>query len=385
MKKLTLILLILVFLLSMGIGYVASSSGIDVLDRIGQLIGLDSSDSKKSKNAENTPKMQNIDGTQRKITKEDIQAVGPVTLSLVGDILLDSSVGRLINQKGADFIMSDVMPIMKSSDILMANLENPIGTKGTKEQNKQFTFRAKPDSVNALTSAGLDIVSLANNHILDYGTEAMEETLGILDKNSISHVGAGQDINSASKPFFIKKNGNTIAFIASTHIIPSTTWAAGVQKPGVATTYDPTRIRAEISKARQKAGIVVVYIHWGEEMRVLPVSYQRNLAKIYIDEGADIVVGSHPHVLEGLEFYKGKLIAYSLGNFVFTNWKSNTMILNIKVKSNKINEVKIIPCQISNYRPKPIVNTISYNEALNKLRSISFNVKIGINGTVTQK
>ena len=111
-------------------------------------------------------------------------------------------------------------------------------------------------------------------------------------------------------------------------------WTAGENTPGLAVTYDPKRTLEEIASAKKQADIVVVYVHWGEERKEMPLDYQKNMARAYIDEGADIVVGSHPHVLQGLEFYKGKLIAYSLGNFIFTDSRKDTMVLQAEVNKS---------------------------------------------------
>lgn len=226
------------------------------------------------------------------------------------------------------------------------------------------------------------MVTLANNHILDFGLDALRDTVDILKDRKIGFVGAGEDVDEASKPQYITKNGCTVALVASSHVIPFVTWTAGVKKPGVATTYDPTRLLSEIEKARNNADIVVVYVHWGEEMAAMPVSYQKNLARMYIDKGADLVIGSHPHILQGLEYYKDKLICYSLGNFIFTNQQKDTAILTVDVIDKRITRIKLVPCEINNYRTILAEDPQKAQRILNTVKNLSFGADVLPDGTV---
>ncbi len=307
-----------------------------------------------------------------------------LSLSFAGDVLLDRSVANVISNKGANFILSDVKPILSGADISMINLECPISTRGTKAKDKQYTFRAKPGSVDVLKSAGIDIVTLANNHVLDFGKDAMLDTFTYLDKAGIKYVGAGHDIDKASMAKYYNVNGFNVAILGSSHVIPVVEWAAGKNKPGVATTYNPTRLLSEISSAKKKSDIVVVYVHWGTERNTKPDTYQRNLANKYIDSGADLVIGSHPHVLQGFEYYKGKLIAYSLGNFVFTNVKNDTMILNVEFNKDKAFTASISPCSIDNYRPVLVKDKSKQKQLFDKLQQLSFSTKIDKKGVISK-
>lgn len=162
-------------------------------------------------------------------------------------------------------------------------------------------------------------------------------------------------------------------------------WTAGENTPGLAVTYDPKRTLEEIASAKKQADIVVVYVHWGEERKEMPLDYQKNMARAYIDEGADIVVGSHPHVLQGLEFYKGKLIAYSLGNFIFTDSRKDTMVLQAEVNKSGVESVRIIPCRIENLRPVLIKDEEESSKLIEKVESLSFDVEINMDGFVDFK
>lgn len=308
-----------------------------------------------------------------------------IQMSFAGDVIFDSYVGSLIDREGISPFVSGLEGIFKSSDISMINLETPISLRGVKENDKQFTFRAKPEYINVLTELGVNMVALANNHILDYGIDAFRDTVDLLNSSKIGYAGAGEDVDEASRPLYITVKDCKIAIISSSHVIPFISWTAGVKKPGVASTYDPSRLLSEIEVARKNADIVVVYVHWGEEMKTTPLSYQKNLAKKYIDSGADMVIGSHPHVLQGLEYYKNGIICYSLGNFIFTNTKKDTMIVNVKITEKKLSEVKVIPCEINNFKTSLIKEDAKFASLIKSLEDISYGVEIQPDGTVINK
>lgn len=312
------------------------------------------------------------------ITKNDF------SIAFVGDILFGGAVDNVIKEKGADYLFQDTSKILQSADLAVGNLENPISLSGIPEKDKQFVFRAVPQSVTSLAWAGIDIVSIANNHILDYGKEALEDTFESLELCGIKYAGAGRDVNSASRPVHVEIDGVKVAFVASSHVIPFVSWTAGVNKPGVASAYNPERICSEISKARGAADIVVAYLHWGKERARQPEQYQRNLAKMFINCGADVVVGTHPHVLQGIEFYRGRVIAYSLGNFVFTDSFKNTMILKVTFdKDRKVKSVKVIPCVIRNFKPEPVIDRQKAAAIIDEIRELSYDVDIDEEGIVT--
>lgn len=306
----------------------------------------------------------------------------PITISFVGDVLLGGNIESIINKIGTKNIMSGVKDTFNESDINMANLENPITTRGIREKDKQYTFRAKPHSIRVLTDAGINMITLANNHILDFGLDGLVDTMKYADDNKISYVGAGTDLDVASEAVYIDKKDYKIAFLGSSRVVPSISWYASNNKPGVSETYNPKRLLEEIKEAKNKADIVVAYIHWGEEMKEFPVEYQRNLAKSYIDAGCDIVVGWHPHILQGIEFYKNRIIAYSLGNFVFTNALRDSMILKVEIAKDGLKTVRIVPVVIKDCLPFIVTKKEKYAEVMESIRKISFDVDIDSDGFV---
>ncbi|MFZ5987213.1 MAG: CapA family protein [Bacillota bacterium] len=378
MGRIIFIFVVFVLVLSFTTGYMFDNWGLDPIDLLDSHINKTHKDNSNGNIPSNNENMEKEGPNQ--FRQEDNEET--VILSFAGDVLLVRGVAALIEQKGADFILSGVKPVFDRSDISMVNLECPVSEKGTKAKDKQYTFRAKPKSLEVLTSCGIDMVTLANNHILDFGREALLDTLQNLKERNIKYVGAGVNMDEASKPVFIDKKGLKIAFIASSRIIPDASWTAGKNSPGVATTYNPERILAEIKSAKEQADIVAVYVHWGEELKEQPLNYQKSLARAYVDKGADIVIGSHPHVLQGLEFYKGKIIAYSLGNFVFTNIKRDTMILSIGVNKKGIKDIQVLPCRIENLRPVVLNDKSQSYKLLQKIESLSFNIEIDKKGNV---
>ena len=328
--------------------------------------------------ADITPEKQNKSTTTDKNT---------VRLSFAGDVIFEKAIDRLIKDKGLSYLFDEVRPVFEASDIAMVNLETPVSNSGVKETDKQYTFRAAPDSLNGLKNAsGINIVSLANNHVLDYGRDALTDTFHFLEREGVKKAGAGENLEEASMPLYIDVKGHKIAIIAASRIIPYVRWYATADESGVAATYNTKIIKVVIAKARKNADMVVVYVHWGKEKSEVPDKVQTELARTYIDNGADLVVGAHPHVLQGIEIYKGKLIAYSLGNFLFTDRKRDSMILSITVENKKITGASIIPCEIRNFIPYIIKEKEKldvYYENMRRLSDvISKNISIDKDGNI---
>lgn len=240
-----------------------------------------------------------------------------VRLLMVGDIMMGGRIAGLLEREGYDYPYRHVGDAIRQADLAMGNLENPITSRG-EPADKTWTFRTDPLAVPALKESGFDVLSLANNHTLDYGVTGLLDTLDALDEQGIGRVGAGRDADEAYRPYFAEVNGIRIACLGFSHVVPEVGWKAAAGRPGVAEAYDIRRAVDAIGKAKDEADLVVVMVHWGIERAEEPEPYQVNKAHAFIDAGADLVIGSHPHVLQGLESYKGKWIAYSLGNFIFT-------------------------------------------------------------------
>jgi len=282
-----------------------------------------------------------------------------VTLAFVGDLLPAARVGELMDKNGVDYPFAASKSILEAADITAGNLETPITLRGTPAEDKKYVFKGKPEYLAGLKNAGFDVVTLANNHTLDQGWEGLSDTMDHLDDAGIRHVGAGRDDEEAFTPVYIESNGMTVAYIGVTNIVPVTTWKADKNHPGVAEAYDLTRAKVAIQAARKLADVVVVMVHWGEELNERPVLRQTERGHAFIDAGADLVIGSHPHILQGFEHYKGKWIAYSLGNFVFTS-NGNTLtqqtgVLNAKCGKNGECALSFVPMFAEKSQPAPMV------------------------------
>jgi poly-gamma-glutamate capsule biosynthesis protein CapA/YwtB (metallophosphatase superfamily) len=325
-----------------------------------------------------------IENDDTALEQQPVQLEENIKIVVGGDVLLDSYVGQLIDSHGNDIIWGDLKSVLDSADISVVNLENPLSSRGVGEKDKQFIFRGKPEYVMALKAAGIDVVIMANNHILDYGEIALFDTMQSLDDAGILYAGAGENVDSASAPVYINKGTINVAVVSSSHVIPFVHWTAGENKPGVASAYDPSRLISEVKTASEKADIVVAYLHWGEELKTHPVEYQKNIARMLIDAGADLVVGSHPHVVQGLEYYKGKLIAYSLGNLVFTNSFRETMLLTVEFSKNEVLKAEIIPCVIKSSKTMLVKSDEEKQSFFKKINTISFGTFIDNYGRVEQ-
>jgi poly-gamma-glutamate synthesis protein (capsule biosynthesis protein) len=234
-----------------------------------------------------------------------------------GDVMLDDGPGRTLAAGGDP--LAPFAAILAEADYRVGNLECPIATVGKPMESKIFSFRADPRAL-AVLKGRFDALAVANNHSGDYGKEAFLQTLGFLDAGGIRHVGGGRDLTAAHAPLWIRKHGLNVAVLAYNEFKPRV-FEAGADSPGIAWSED-SEVVADIRAARAAgADLVIPFMHWGWEREPDPTERQRTLARRLIDAGADIVVGGHPHVTQGAEYYKGKPIIYSLGNFVFDGFE----------------------------------------------------------------
>lgn len=241
---------------------------------------------------------------------------GEIIIHAVGDIMLAGTWAPLLRQKGYDYPFNAVRNELAASDINLANLESPIATGGREYSGKKFRFRAEPPLAKAIRGAGFNLVTLANNHSMDFGGEALSETLQHLSDNGIAWIGAGENLSEARKMALYTINGKSIAFLAYSLTQPIE-FFAGQRKPGTAPGYEKM-VTADITSARSQADYVIVSFHWGKEATGA-VPSQRAAAHKAIEAGADVIIGHHPHLLQGIERYKNGIIFYSLGNFTFAS------------------------------------------------------------------
>jgi poly-gamma-glutamate synthesis protein (capsule biosynthesis protein) len=276
-----------------------------------------------------------------------------LTLVAVGDMMFGGSSRGIMEQHGYDYPFATTRHLLAAGDLTIGNLETPLTGRGAPIAEKQFLFRDPPARVApALQRAGFDIVSLANNHTLDYGVEGLEDTIAALQHHNIRHHGAGMNSGAARRPeIFEFPNGRKAGFLAYSCTFPEEFWAAA-QGPGTAFCHE-RHVRADVAAlAGQGVDIIVVSFHWGAERARELRPYQPLLAHAAIDAGADLVIGHHPHVLQGIEYYREGLILYSLGNFTFgsrTQHARTSVVANIAFRGGKFSRLEMVPINVNNF------------------------------------
>ncbi len=297
-----------------------------------------------------------------------------VSLAAVGDLMLARTVGQRVQAEGPAVVFSGVQPIFDSVDLVVGNLECAI-TAGGQPQPKGYTFAAPLEAAQALELAGFDLLTLANNHAMDYGAEGLLDTQNILNQNGIAYTGTGPNEMEARSPVILEKNGLRMAFLGYVDVpvevrgFDTRAWIATTNQPGLAWA-DPENIAADVAAARLQSDVVIVMLHSGYEGVIEPNAIQRQAAHAAIDAGAALVIGAHPHVLQPVEFYNGGLIAYSLGNFVFDDFgleQNLTAILLVTLGSGGVESYNWSPVSIVNGLPR----LASREEALTILQMVA--------------
>ena len=297
-------------------------------------------------------------------------------IAAVGDIMLGGTAQPEMQKYGYDYPFDKTRQIIRQAQIAFCNLEGPLTDDGAAEVEKKYLFRSPPDKVApALARAGFNVASLANNHSLDYGFQGLEDTRAALEKAGIQPVGAGRDLAQARAPVYMKADNATVAFLAYSLVFPEEFWA-GPQKPGTAFGHE-RYVRADVAAARRRADIVVVSFHWGQEGKTELRDYQTLLAHAAIDSGASVVLGHHPHVLQGVERYKDGMIIYSLGNFAFGSYSktaTRSVIALFGFRNRKLHDLHLVPIDVNNvevvFQPRPLVGHDA-TEVVEQLRQLS--------------
>lgn len=303
-----------------------------------------------------------------------------VTLAFAGDVMFSEYYLDAYERGGISAIADEEMlSHMQNADLFMLNEEFPFSLRGEPMEDKQYTFRADPQYVKIFQELGADAVTVANNHSLDFGRESFTDTLEALEQADIACVGGGYNISEASAPLIRTLGGRTFAIFAATRVSPSYDWYATDSQAGIFQTYDPARLNEAIAQAEEAYDYTIVFVHWGIERNETPEEYQRTLAQGYIDAGADLVIGCHPHVLQGFEYYKNVPIVYSLGNYLFGGRTDATLLLKAVFPPEGSPKLQLIPCQRVNYVLSPILNPV---ELYRHLTGLSFGVEVGEDGTL---
>ena len=326
--------------------------------------------------------------TSNRIKELTTNNTNEITLSFVGDISLADNwyIMPKYDERGKKIygiLSKDVVDIMTDSDIMVANNEFTISNRGEKLPNKYYTFRASPDRLAIYQEMGIDLVTLANNHVYDFGEEAFNDTLEYLEQYKIPYIGAGRNIEEAKAPFYYIINGYKIAFVNANRsekyiLTPEANETSG----GVLRCYDPTTFINVISNAKQNSDFVIALVHWGKEDSSELEQVQIDTSKQYIDAGADIIIGTHAHTLQGIDFYNNKAIIYNLGDFIFNNETKDTAIFQLKIDSNGNFTYYFLPCKEENEYTSLLTGSEQVR-VLNKIRNLSPNITINEAGEIT--
>ncbi|MFB5267503.1 CapA family protein [Paenibacillus enshidis] len=338
-----------------------------VQEDIGSEEGTDTSGSSSYVTGESAVQAEDEEGAAESAAEEPEAETAPaahttgsdsVILNFVGDMQFSGKVEQLLQEKGYDYPYKRLGSLFKSDDLTVGNLETPVTDGGTGAANKTYVYKSSPDALPELAAAGMDVVNVANNHILDQGVSGLKDTLAYLRHYGIQYMGAGMNAEEAYAPVYVKRKGMTIALLGFSRVIPEVSWYAGANRAGVAGVYDPAAAVQAIRKASKKADLVIVTTHWGKERASVLEDHQPELAHAFIDAGANLVIGSHPHVLQGLEMYKGKWIAYSTGNFIFsksvTEATQDTAVFQASCSKDGACAMKLIPCRAELGQPIPL-------------------------------
>ncbi len=299
-----------------------------------------------------------------------------IDIIAVGDIMLDGTARPTLTEQGYDYPFAQMLPLFNGAQIVFGNLEGPLTHRGTPEQDKKFVFRSPPAKVSAaLKNAGFNVVSLANNHTLDYGAEGLAQTLEALDSVGIQYAGAGSDLKAARRPVIFEVDNQRVAILAYSVTLPENFYA-GKNRPGTAFAHEE-HVRDDVLAARLQADIVLVSFHWGQEGKTDLRDYQTRLGRLAIDSGASAVIGHHPHILQGIERYKDGIILYSLGNFTFGSYSmssARSAVAKLRFQNSRLRQVQLFPINVNNFEVQFQPQLLRGEEAdavLENLRTLS--------------
>lgn len=279
-----------------------------------------------------------------------------VTFTFAGDVLLDDSYAIMSNYVVQNSVLENcidesLLTQMREADVCMINNEFTYTEETKPISNKTFTFKAKPENVNILKEMGVDVVSLGNNHVYDYGEKGLYDTIATLEGAGIPYVGGGKNIEDASKILYYQNDEMKIALISATQIerYPNpNTKEATETTPGTFRCYESEKLLEKIEEADANSDFVIVYLHWGTESTDQPDWRQTSQASECALAGADVIIGAHPHVIQGIGYEGDVPVFYSLGNFWFSSKNLDSSILNLEISKDGLVSSQFVPCLTRN-------------------------------------
>ncbi len=285
-----------------------------------------------------------------------------VTFAFGGDVMFEEPIRSYLLERPVD-IFAPIAPLLRRADLVVVNLETAVTERGEPAPNKQYHFRAPASAFRALRAGGIDVVTLANNHGMDYGEVGLRDTLKRAKAAGVPLIGAGLNQRQAYAPYRATINGQRIAILAASQVIDAhlrAAWLTSGSEPGLASAYDVPRLARAVRQAQATSDTVIVYLHWGDELTGCPTNMQRLLARDLVQAGADIIVGSHAHIQLGAGRLGRAFVDYGLGNFVFYAdgaLTTQTGVLEVTATGRRIDRYRWLPAQIKNGRPIPITGS----------------------------
>lgn len=360
-----------------------------------EIAETDESPETSEESAETSEESESVESEKAEAPEiEEIPEVaGSVTLAFGGDICFHdpfANMNSLVQRGGSieSCIDGALLAEMRGADICMVNNEFPYSDRGTPIPEKAFTFRSKPENVNLLHEMGVDVVSLANNHAYDHGETALLDTFDILERAQVEYVGAGRNLAEASEPVCVEMNGIKIAILAATQIerldTPDTKGATE-SAAGVLRCFNETELNhflELVSETKKQCDVLIVYIHWGTENTDVLDWAQPYQADLLSKAGADLIVGAHPHCLQGLDSVNGVPVIYSLGNYWFNSKPLDTALLKVVVEKEGVKAVQMIPARQENCSTSMLYEG-EKQRVLDYLQSLSPNVMLDADGYMT--
>ena len=328
-----------------------------------------------------------------RVTRQECASEDETVISFTGDMNFDDRTGTMQHLKSNGLgaaLSEDVRALMAESDILMINNECTFSTRGEAIAGKAYTFRSDPSNVSILKELGVDIAGIANNHVCDYGLEALSDTIAALDEAGIPNVGAGNNLEEAKRPWYFVANGKKIAFVAATQIERTYNYTkeATDTTPGVLKTLNPEKYIEVICEAKAHSDYVIAFVHWGTEGTNYYEADQVALAEKFVQAGADAIIGGHTHCLQGMTYIEDVPVIYSLGNFWFGSTptdgvnKKDTAIAQVILSSDGSMRFRFVPCVQQNRQTYLVTDETEKARIIAFEQSLSKGVTIDADGYV---
>lgn len=298
----------------------------------------------------------------------------PFTISFAGDVHFEGVLRSRLDANPRT-ALGPIASVLRKADLTALNLETAITTGGTRAPGKQFTFRAPATAFTALKAAGVDVVTMANNHGMDYMESGLRDTLAAIKSTKFPVVGIGASEAEAYRPFRRTVKGNRVSLIGATQVLDEQfiqPWTAAGDKGGLASAKNEPRLLRAVRQARKNSDTVIVFLHWGTELVKCPTPVQRSLAGKLVEAGADVVVGSHAHILLGGGYSGQAYVQYGLGNFAFYNWgpdTGTTGVLTLTINGRKVLKDQWTPARINGGVPIPLTGGVR-QQALGSYRAL---------------